>query len=144
MSIAYSDKLKNPKWQKKRLKVLERDNWTCTLCGDTETTLNVHHKKYKGEPWDIDDSELKTYCYYCHQVVEYLKKSDPTCTVVVVHRLCAEVSGIYYLTVVVKRNNEKYGIILFSYDISVSELYYIVSLKKETIHSLFKTINFYG
>ena len=44
--MAYSEKLKNPKWQKKRLEILNRDNFTCIKCGDKETTLQIHHFKY--------------------------------------------------------------------------------------------------
>lgn len=43
----YLEKLKDPRWQKKRLKVFERDEWTCQCCNDTESTLNVHHRYYK-------------------------------------------------------------------------------------------------
>ena len=42
----YSEKLKDPRWQKKRLEIMDRDNFICQLCGDSETTLNVHHKRY--------------------------------------------------------------------------------------------------
>ncbi|MEM1337294.1 MAG: HNH endonuclease [Bacteroidota bacterium] len=75
----YSKKLKDPRWQKKRLKILERDNWTCQHCGDTETELQVHHWKYNGEPWEANDSDLATLCKDCHGSVEslkFLKKVD--------------------------------------------------------------------
>lgn len=67
--IKYSEKLRNPKWQKKRLKVLERDNWECQICFDKESTLNVHHRYYeKGkEPWEYDLNVLVTLCEECHQ-----------------------------------------------------------------------------
>lgn len=75
--MTYADKLKSPKWQRKRLQVLERDNWTCKSCGDTETTLHVHHHIYnKGaEPWEYDDRLLTTYCEECHSMVETIKNS---------------------------------------------------------------------
>ena len=67
----YSDLLKDPRWQKKRLEILNRDNWTCQECGDTEETLHVHHKSYKGsDPWDTPDSDLITYCQSCHECFE--------------------------------------------------------------------------
>ena len=70
----YSEKLKDPRWQKKRLEILDRDSFTCKLCGDEETTLNVHHLKYTGQyPWDIDSDFLITYCEDCHRMVEYYK-----------------------------------------------------------------------
>lgn len=69
----YSKKLLDPRWQKKRLKILERDNFTCRLCGRDCKTLNVHHLKYKNEPWEIDDEFLITYCEDCHAIVEHYK-----------------------------------------------------------------------
>ena len=64
----YSEKLKDPRWQKKRLKVLERDDWTCQCCSETKETLHVHHKKYakSGNPWDSPMKDLKTLCEGCH------------------------------------------------------------------------------
>ena len=64
----YSEKLKDPRWQKKRLEVLERDEWACTSCYDSESTLHVHHKYYeKGkEPWDYPMDSLLTLCDDCH------------------------------------------------------------------------------
>lgn len=72
----YSEKLKHPKWQKKRLEIMQRDNFTCRICGDTETTLNIHHLKYinSANPWDIDDEYLITLCEHCHKEVEEFKK----------------------------------------------------------------------
>lgn len=66
---AYSLKLKDPRWQKKRLEILERDKWTCQNCDDKDSTLHVHHKKYeKGDPWDIDNKHLITLCFSCHEI----------------------------------------------------------------------------
>jgi hypothetical protein len=64
----YSEKLKDPRWQKKRLEILQRDNWTCQLCGATTITLHIHHRKYiKGkEPWEYPDHLLVTLCEICH------------------------------------------------------------------------------
>jgi hypothetical protein len=67
--MEYSDKLKSPKWQKKRLQILERDNWQCQYCKDTETQLQVHHLKYTNEPWDADNNDLITACSDCHQLI---------------------------------------------------------------------------
>lgn len=69
----YSKLLKHPEWQKKRLEILNRDNFTCRLCGDTETTLHVHHFEYsKVFPWNIESDKLITLCEYCHNIVEKL------------------------------------------------------------------------
>lgn len=71
----YAEKLKLPSWQKKRLKILERDNFTCQYCQDTESPLHIHHKKYIGNnPWDTPDEFLITCCEICHSIVESLKE----------------------------------------------------------------------
>ena len=66
--MKYSDKLKDPRWQKKRLEILQRDGWRCLFCGDKDNTLHVHHLAYiKGvDPWDYVDGVLVTVCEECH------------------------------------------------------------------------------
>jgi 5-methylcytosine-specific restriction endonuclease McrA len=66
----YSELLKDPRWQKKRLRVLDRDQWMCQRCGADQYTLHVHHIEYKKgiKPWDYDDSDLLTLCEYCHKI----------------------------------------------------------------------------
>lgn len=77
----YRQKLLDPRWQKKRLQVLERDNWTCRMCGATEKTLHVHHVHYSKMsegPWDYEDSSLVTLCGDCHELEsEELKWAMP-------------------------------------------------------------------
>lgn len=72
--MTYQEKLKNPKWQKKRLEILERDNWTCTNCGDTENELHVHHEKYENQknPWETSNDNLATLCKNCHFIFTFL------------------------------------------------------------------------
>lgn len=73
--MTYAEKLRDPRWQRKRLEVMQRDNFCCTWCGNGEVTLNVHHHYYtKGKsPWDYDDSALTTLCEDCHQDIERKK-----------------------------------------------------------------------
>jgi hypothetical protein len=76
----YSDKLKNPLWQKKRLEIFKRDKWKCKKCGDTKTTLCVHHLEYSnGEPWDIDNKFLVTLCEHCHTEIEEITIQTKCC-----------------------------------------------------------------
>lgn len=65
----YSGLLQDPRWQKKRVEVLQRDNFTCQHCGSTEKTLQVHHLCYQKwkKPWEYDNSELLTLCCDCHE-----------------------------------------------------------------------------
>jgi hypothetical protein len=75
--MTYLEKLKDPRWQKKRLEILQRDNWTCQCCGDTENTLHVHHWFYKKgkDPWEYDAEDLSTLCEDCHEA-ERLCRDD--------------------------------------------------------------------
>lgn len=67
--MTYFEKLKNPKWQKKRLEFLEEHDFTCQVCGDNETELHVHHTNYKKgfEPWEYTSDELMCLCKDCHE-----------------------------------------------------------------------------
>jgi hypothetical protein len=70
----YRELLKDPRWQKKRLFILERDGWQCQFCPDKESTLHVHHTKYfPGDPWDTPDGYLVTLCESCHESEERMK-----------------------------------------------------------------------
>jgi hypothetical protein len=64
----YGEKLKDPRWQKVRLEVFNRDNFTCQWCGETTKTLNVHHLFYERgkEPWEYPLWAFLTVCEPCH------------------------------------------------------------------------------
>lgn len=66
---AYAEKLKDPRWQRKRLEIMQRDDFTCKKCGDNESMLVVHHRYYIGgrEPWEYDSGILVTLCQNCHE-----------------------------------------------------------------------------
>jgi len=71
----WADQYKHPKWQKKRLEVLEHDGFTCQNCGDKESQLHVHHGAYvKGRKmWEYDIDDLVTLCDDCHKKVHKCK-----------------------------------------------------------------------
>jgi len=79
MKKSYSDLLKDPRWQKKRLEIMKRDKFKCKLCGDEGTTLQVHHKEYisGNKPWEYGNQLLVTLCEHCHMEVEDLKLDCP-------------------------------------------------------------------
>lgn len=68
--MKYSEKLKDPRWQRKRLEIFNRDDWTCTKCHSKDVTLMVHHLEYREscEPWDYPNECLTTYCEDCHKI----------------------------------------------------------------------------
>lgn len=69
---AYWEKLKDPRWQKKRLEVLQRADFKYENCGTSDKTLHVHHGYYaRGvEPWDYEDETLWCLCEECHELAE--------------------------------------------------------------------------
>lgn len=71
----YSEKLLDPKWQRKKTEIQMRDNFTCQKCQNTEKTLYVHHRYYiyGREPWDYPDDLLILLCKDCHDDEEWAK-----------------------------------------------------------------------
>lgn len=67
--VPYWEKPKDPRWQKRRLEIMQRDDFTCIDCGDSSSSLNVHHCFYikSMEPWEYPDDMLKTLCEQCHK-----------------------------------------------------------------------------
>lgn len=65
---SYSEKLKDPRWQRKRLEVLQRDGFICNDCFSGDKTLHVHHSHYfKGDPWETPSFYLTALCCSCHE-----------------------------------------------------------------------------
>lgn len=66
--------LKHPKWQRKRLEIMERAGFECEECGVDNETLNVHHGYYeKGlKPWEYPDETLSCLCEDCHKRIQAL------------------------------------------------------------------------
>jgi len=64
----YSEKLKDPRWQRKRLEIFNRAGFKCEECKEVDKTLHVHHRYYeKGvDPWDYPDNALQSLCEECH------------------------------------------------------------------------------
>jgi hypothetical protein len=107
-TINYSEKLKDPRWQKKRLEIMQRDDFTCQFCQDKETTLNIHHKRYiaKKEPWEYNSESLITLCEDCHLIMEIAKNSNKD----------------FYNSIAIKiKNKSRYP-----------EIYHVISLKDDT------------
>lgn len=63
-----SKKRSSRDFQAQRRRVLDRDDWTCQGCGETDPELlEVHHVSYPEVPEDdVPDSELQTVCGACN------------------------------------------------------------------------------
>lgn len=59
---------KDPRWQRRRLEVLDAYGWTCQRCRCTDKQLQVHHNFYIKDrmPWDYDDLQFDVLCDDCH------------------------------------------------------------------------------
>lgn len=64
----YKEQIKDPRWQKKRLEILQHDDFTCQMCGAKDKTLHVHHTIYipGRNIWEYEKNQLVTLCEDCH------------------------------------------------------------------------------
>jgi hypothetical protein len=70
MKKSYLELLKDPRWQKKRLEVMEQNDFKCEECGESKNTLNVHHGYYGKDlmPWEYETTTLHCLCEDCHMM----------------------------------------------------------------------------
>jgi hypothetical protein len=136
--MTYSEKLQNPLWQKKRLEVLSRDNFTCRMCSDTTTTLHVHHKSYtKGsDPWEYPLTNFITYCKDCHQIVEYFQSLNYR----VVCRISSDgaIIGHHHAIISHENNTDDIKFVVLHKASRSDQFSVIISLPYETVSHLFK------
>ncbi len=78
----YAAKRFDPRWQKKRLEIMQRDEFKCTECGDEKSTLNVHHRYYvkNRDVWDYPAFSLVTLCEGCHSTAHTKLADDEEST----------------------------------------------------------------
>lgn len=91
MGKSYAEKLKDPRWRKKRVEILIRDDYHCQNCGGAHIImpelrvknipLEVHHLLYfhGRDPWEYDNDNLVTLCKWCHG--NYHRGGDLDCAV---------------------------------------------------------------
>ncbi len=75
---AYTEKLKDPRWQKKRLETLEAHGWKCDFCLKTNKELHVHHDFYNGDPWEVPEDALFVLCSLCHNTIHKIGLKEDT------------------------------------------------------------------
>ncbi len=84
--MSYYDDLKSPKWQKKRLEILDKHFFSCQECQTESKQLHVHHMWYESgkKAWDYPDQCYKVLCEDCHnefhktklRIEKYLSTTD--------------------------------------------------------------------
>ena len=72
----YWQLLRDPRWQRMRLEVMQRAGFECEICGKADDTLNVHHKIYRkgAAPWEYESRELQCLCEDCHETFHDLNQ----------------------------------------------------------------------
>lgn len=53
-------------WPSRREAILNRDGYTCQICGKKHTRLEVHHIIFRGQGGTDDENNLITLCEDCH------------------------------------------------------------------------------
>jgi 5-methylcytosine-specific restriction endonuclease McrA len=71
--LSRREQLNHPLWQRKRLEIMNRDNFKCLICGADNKKLNVHHICYFPDLhlWEYDNELLKTVCEDHHEQLTY-------------------------------------------------------------------------
>lgn len=71
--MSYAEKLKDQRWQKLRLQLLEAAGWQCQSesCENRNErpTLHIHHRLYlrNTDPWDYEPWAYAVLCEKCHE-----------------------------------------------------------------------------
>ena len=75
--MKYSEKLKDPRWQKRRLEIFQSAGFRCEECKSNAKELSVHHTAYLNgrEPWDYPDTVLMCLCADCHEKRQLVEES---------------------------------------------------------------------
>lgn len=109
--MTYIEKLKHPKWQQMRLRIMERDRFTCKICGSSEKTLTVHHLFYinKRDPWDYPWRALITVCNDCHNRIHLDYTVTKTMTEYEIEKLFNEYCRVYDYSVYSMEQFYKYN-----------------------------------
>lgn len=66
---SYKESLQSPRWQRRRLEIMQRADFRCESCGSEDRQLEIHHRRYltDREPWEYADDDLKCLCCHCHE-----------------------------------------------------------------------------
>lgn len=139
--MTYSEKLQHPLWQRKRLEILNRDNFTCQWCGDNETTLHIHHNyySYDKQPWEYPNESLKSLCKHCHLIAESLKEYLEYWDIESVRRINStdKSSDKLYIAILIKEGSKLKSIFVFEYLSKID----ILTLKFDTNSDIIEHIN---
>jgi len=121
--MTYAEKLKDPRWQKKRLEVFNRDGFKCLLCEDDKTELQVHHISYdyKCEPWEYPLENFKSLCKHCHAIISLFDIPNGREIVSIKKHIPGKDDMYFYALISSSSNNEVVAIFKLKPDINEYE-----------------------
>lgn len=138
---SYSELLRHPKWQKKRLEVLKRDGFMCQNCNDKESTLNIHHITYIGEkPWDTPNEFLVALCENCHKNFHDYK-DDEILSLMVFYMKLNRITSILKRKKIILDKNILFDLCVYVPEIIIKKL---VSLKDVNLDKIIASTIQYG
>lgn len=73
---SYFEKLRDPRWQRRKNEKLIAANYCCEFCGDDRSNLQVHHRWYlkNREPWEYTNEQLEVLCEKHHEMATRIQK----------------------------------------------------------------------
>lgn len=73
MALSYREQMNHPLWFRKRDEILERDDYTCQICGSNLHRVDVHHLCYFPDllAWEYDNELMVTVCNKHHTQLTY-------------------------------------------------------------------------
>lgn len=79
-NLTYAEKLRDPRWQKKRLEILNLAKWQCEDCGTEKVELHIHHSHYLYgvDPWDHPGDLMTVVCKSCHKERQLVEQTIHT------------------------------------------------------------------
>lgn len=67
--MTYQEQIKSPKWQKKRLEILNLRGFKCEKCSCEERQLHIHHRFYLKDrkAWEYNNDVFQVLYHSCHE-----------------------------------------------------------------------------
>lgn len=126
--MTYAEKLKDPRWQKKRLEVFNRDSFKCLLCEDNKTELQVHHISYDAncEPWDYPLENFQSLCKHCHSIISLFNLPEGREISSIKKHIPGKSDIYFYALIPSSKNNPVVAVFRFKPDINEYEFLTLV------------------
>jgi len=129
--LTYKQQINHPKWQRRRLEVMERDGFQCQVCFDRNKKQNVHHKYYIYNKliWEYPDELLLTVCEDCHKKIHTFIEKDITLTKIVEYLMINKTDFI----IIMERIKELYNQQPYNFEKTLNRLILSQTIQEDEI-----------